>query len=321
MLRVGTDCSGLDSPIYALNLIGIEYEHVFSSEIDASCIKTIKANNPPKILYGDPESSTPCGDITVRDVKTVPSCDLYVCGFPCQPFSLAGSMNGFDDRRGVVFFACAEYIRVHKPKYYIFENVKNLKNMENGYLFKTILETLESIPGYSITHEVVNTKDYGIPQNRNRLYIVGVRQCRAFKFPETIPCPPLEHFVDREDVTKTITTNTKADRAQICRDLAKEMKARGLPVTYFDQLHMQRSASDPIVKKGYPVAPCITCNSYHWNVTMDRRANLKELMMLQGLPTSMKVVVSDSAMRKMIGNSMSVNVLFEIISNLLRPNC
>ena len=109
MLRVGTDCSGVDAPIYALKKLGIPFQHVFSSEINKDCIKTILANHSPSIFYGDPNSSTSNGDITQRDNSLTPYCDLYVCGFPCQPFSLSGSLKGIDDSRGTVFLSCVSW--------------------------------------------------------------------------------------------------------------------------------------------------------------------------------------------------------------------
>jgi site-specific DNA-cytosine methylase len=90
-LRVGTDCSGIEAPIQALRQLQIPFNHVFSSDIDKFVIQSIKANYHPGILYGDPDGPYPNGDITKRDVNTIPDIDLYIAGFPCQPFSTAGS--------------------------------------------------------------------------------------------------------------------------------------------------------------------------------------------------------------------------------------
>lgn len=312
-MHVGTDCSGIEGPVQALRNLGIQHRHVFSSETNQFCIKSIKANYKPEVLYGDPESSTPNGDITCRDNKNTPPCDLYVAGFPCQPFSLPGSRKGLNDIRGTVFEACLDYIRTQRPKFFVLENVKNLIHIENGSVFQYILGEINRIPDYAVSHTVLNTKDYGIPQSRNRIYIVGIRGSDyPFVFPEPIPCLSLESFVDWDD-----RTPSTEPRAQLCKDISNKLRQRNLPGAFFDQLHMQYSKKDPINKRGYPCAPCILCNSYIWCVPMNRRASHKELLQLQGFPKDFVIDVSDTNFRKQIGNAMSVNVLEALFSKLL----
>ena len=182
-LRVGTDCSGIEAPIQALRQLKIPFQHVFSSEIDKYCIQSIKANYHPEILFGDPDGPYPNGNITQRDINTVPDIDLYVCGFQCQPFSQAGKRKGFEDKRGNVFWSCLEVIKKKQPKYFILENVKGLlshdrpkdsKRGEYGKTWKTIWKEIKKMENYDykIQWKVLNTKDYGIPQNRERIFIV-----------------------------------------------------------------------------------------------------------------------------------------------------
>ena len=102
---------------------------------------------------------------------TFPELDLYICGFPCQPFSTAGKQKGFLDPRGCIFSKCISFIKEKKPKFFILENVKGI--LRKG-IWDSILPELKNT-GYNISYKVLNTKDYGIPQNRERLYIVGCR--------------------------------------------------------------------------------------------------------------------------------------------------
>ncbi len=201
-LRIGTDCSGIEAPVQALIQLGIQFRHVFSSEIDKFCIKSIKSNYSPEIIFGDPEGPFPDGDITKRDLKHVPDIDLYVCGFPCQPFSTIGQRKGFDDRRGNVFWSCLKLIEFKRPKYFILENVKGLLSHDKqhkrdrfGRTWDTIWNALSGLEkfGYVVKWRVLNTRDYGIPQNRERVFILGVHG-RDFEWPKKIEMDCLKNM-------------------------------------------------------------------------------------------------------------------------------
>lgn len=135
-------------------------EFVFSSEIDKYAQQTYTAN------FGE----TPHGDITKINEKDIPSHDILLAGFPCQAFSIAGKRLGFEDIRGTLFFEVARIIKYHKPKIVFLENVKGFVNHDNGNTFKVVKETLQDL-GYKVYAKVLNAKDFGIPQNRERIYI------------------------------------------------------------------------------------------------------------------------------------------------------
>ena len=188
VLRVGTDCSGIEAPIQALRQLGIPFRHVFSSEIDKFCIQSIKANYEPEILFGDPDGPFKDGDITKRNIDDVPDMDLYVCGFPCQPFSDMGTRSGLFDSRGTVYRACVDVIRTKEPRCFVLENVRGLLTNDGGATWKTILADLHELSescGYTLSWKILNTRDYGLPQNRERVYIVGTRG--TFIWPTPIP--------------------------------------------------------------------------------------------------------------------------------------
>lgn len=300
MLRVGTDCSGIEAPIQALRLLNIPYIHCFSSEIDKYCIESIKANYEPEILYGDPKGPYPDGNITTRDHSTLPDIDLYVCGFPCQPFSLAGSYRGFNDHRGNVFWACIDVIESKRPKYFILENVAGLLHHDKGNTWSVIWNSLEKLEnyGYTVKWKLLNTKDYGIPQNRERLYIIGVKNS-SFDWPDRLPMDRLDLYIDYSDTTKY-----PSDRLNM--EIDQNLKFIDLN---FHRVSPHRNTS---------ISPCLNTHSGLWCVTLSRYANIRERLNLQGFPEDFKQVVSNTQMLKQIGNSMSVNVLSEIYASILQ---
>jgi DNA (cytosine-5)-methyltransferase 1 len=152
-------------------------ECVFSSDIDIPCQETYEAN------YGE----RPHGDITKIDPSEIPAHDLLTGGFPCQPFSTAGLKKGFADSRGEMFFYLNDIIKYHLPKVFVLENVKGLVSHDEGRTLKFIHDTLSS-HGYIVTTKVLNSKDFGVPQSRERIFFVGLKNA-VFDFPEP-PCTP-----------------------------------------------------------------------------------------------------------------------------------
>jgi DNA (cytosine-5)-methyltransferase 1 len=192
-MKVGTDFSGIGAPEMALKYLGIDFESVFACEIDKYARQSFKQLHKPKTFYND---------ITTRNHNEVHQLDLYVAGFPCQAFSMAGKRKGFEEARGTLFFNVAEFIKINQPKVFVLENVKGLLSHDKGNTFQTIVDILsngggtqngqisldvfEDGLGYHIYWQVLNTKDYGIPQNRERIFIVGFKDFREFSFPKPI---------------------------------------------------------------------------------------------------------------------------------------
>jgi len=190
-MKIGTDFSGIGAPEMALKYLGIDFESVFACEIDKYARQSFEQLHKPKTFYND---------ITTRNHKEVEQLDLYVAGFPCQAFSMAGKRKGFEEARGTLFFNVAEFIQINQPKVFVLENVKGLLSHDKGNTFQTIVDILsngggtqngqisldvfEDGLGYHIYWQVLNTKDYGIPQNRERIFIVGFKDFREFSFPK-----------------------------------------------------------------------------------------------------------------------------------------
>jgi DNA (cytosine-5)-methyltransferase 1 len=161
--------------------LGVEAECVFSSEIDAECQKVYKEN------FGE----VPQGDITKIPEDSIPNHDILLAGFPCQPFSIIGQMRGFEDTRGTLFFDIARILKEKQPKAFILENVKLLVGHNKGKTLKVILKTLRDL-GYHATYQVLNALNFGLPQKRERIFIIGFREPCVFYWPsEKIPMKPL----------------------------------------------------------------------------------------------------------------------------------
>lgn len=194
MLKVATDCSGIGSPEQALKNLNIPHEVVFACEKDKYARQTYLANFEPAQMFDD---------MTTRD-NSNPNLysDLYIAGIPCQAFSLAGKRLGELDPRGLLFYNFYDYVKQQQPKYFIIENVKGLLSDNSGRTFNTWLELLaetvnnqylgfphEDSLMYNLHWTVLNTKDFGIPQNRERVFIIGIRGDlpNKFSFPKGEP--------------------------------------------------------------------------------------------------------------------------------------
>ena len=299
-LRIGTDCSGIEAPIEALKKIckkyNLKYIHIFSSEFDKYAIKYIKANHNPEILYNDMKD---------RDILSVPDIDIYVSGFPCQPFSRANKYKTKIDPRLNLFEYCVSIIQNKNPKIFILENVKTLVTLDNGSYFKDILRRLNNINLYNIYWKVINSKDYGIPQCRERLYIIGIHKGYSnheFNFPETKKMKNINEYIDDED---NHIDDVKLNNIELFKNIPKD--AVFIDVGF-------RKAKFPNSNKW---APCITAQPNMWCVPKNRKANIKEYLMLQGFPIDVIQSISDHQFKIKIGNSMTVDVIEELLISCL----
>lgn len=165
-----------------LDFAQIAYKPVFASEIDLPAQKTYLSNYPDEGLVGD---------ITQIDEKNIPAHDFLVAGFPCQAFSIAGQRKGFDDARGTLFFDVLRIIKYHRPDYFLLENVKNLVNHDGSNTIHVILNCLAELEDYSVDFAIVNAKEAGAPQNRERTYIIGVKNARREPFAIDLRSPKI----------------------------------------------------------------------------------------------------------------------------------
>lgn len=172
MLKIGTLFSGIGSPEEALKQMKIDYQIAFACDIDDRAKETYLNNFKCDNFYSD-----------IKDIPDdIDEIDLLIFGFPCQPFSTASSTcEGLKDPRGKLIFEAVRILNSSNPKYFIAENVSNLVKMDEGKTFSKVIKLFKK-SGYKIQHKILNSLDYGVPQHRNRLYIVGIRNDVKQKF-------------------------------------------------------------------------------------------------------------------------------------------
>lgn len=278
---------------------------VWSSEWDKHCQTTYKDN------FGE----IPEGDITKIDVKDIPKFDILLAGFPCQPFSIAGvskkrslgRKHGFEDKtQGTLFFDIARIIAHHRPKAFLLENVKNLKHHDRGRTYNIIMDTLKNDLGYKVFDEVVNAKKI-VPQNRNRIFIVGFRDEDAdFKFPE-IPDknPKIRDILERKTDDKYTLSDGLWEYLQKYAEKHRK-KGNGFGFGLTDRGGISRTLSARYYKDGSEILiPQKGKNP--------RRLTPRECSRLMGFPKGFKIPVSDTQAYKQFGNAVVVPVI-EIIA-------
>lgn len=274
---------------------GIDARCVFSSDIDPFCRKSYEAN------FGE----KPAGDITQIDEADIPGHDILFAGFPCQPFSIIGQMEGFNDIRGTLFFDIARILKEKQPQAFILENVKQLAGHDKGRTLKVILKTLKEL-GYHVQYSVLNALDYGLPQKRERIVIVGHRRPIDFSFPApTLPFKPLEEILEQNPDKKHFVSEHILNKR-------KAKHASDYPLAIW---HENKSGN----VTSYPYSCALRANSsYNYLlVNGERRLTPREMFRLQGFPDSYKIVVSGRQASRQAGNAVPVNLVKAVILKLL----
>ena len=303
MLRVGTDCSGIEAPIQALLNMKVQFRHVFSCDADKYCRKSIEVNYHPEVMYDD---------MLKRNHAELPDVDLYICGFPCTPYSTLGLMKGSKDDRAGILDHCIQVILTKQPLAFILQNVPSFRRMDGGEQFRRVIGALEDT--YQIEDHRLNTKRFGLPQNRERLYIIGIKRGACVR-----PCE-VQYF----------STSPKQSLDSILQDHKM----------YYDSPSptVQRNVSsirDPDPTKNYvatsqvfggaiqpmqEMCPTLTTSSAssYWLTKYRRRFTPTEMLLLQGFPLSFKQNVSNTQLIRQAGNAMSVPVVGSVIEVVLR---
>jgi len=274
---------------------------VFSSEWDKSAQKTYISN------FGE----IPYGDITKIKAKQIPTFDILLAGFPCQPFSQAGLKKGFDDIRGTLFFDIAKIVKYHNPKVVFLENVRNLVGHDHGNTFKVIISTLEKM-GYKVFYQVLNAKDFGLPQNRARIYIVGFRDDIEFTFPKGSKIKTKLGDILEKKVDKKYTISDRLWAGHIRRKKLHKEKGNGFGYCLFNKNSEYTSTmSARYHKDGSEIL------IYQKNKN-PRKITPREASRLQGFPKNYIISVSDTQAYKQFGNSVAVPVIKAIAKSIIK---
>ncbi len=282
---------------------------VFTSEIDTYAQKTYQTN------FGE----IPHGDITKIDEKTIPNHDVLCAGFPCQAFSVAGRKGGFNDTRGTLFFDVAKIIKEKQPKAFFLENVKGLKGHDKGKTLSIILSVLRDDLNYYVPNpEILNAKNFGVPQNRERIFIVGFRKdlgVKEFEYPK-----PLDKKVFFEDIREKNIVETKYYLSKVYLETLKRHRARhenkGNGFGY--EIIPNNGIANAIVVGGMGKERNLVYDDRIIDFTPTtkikgevnreyiRKMTPREWARLQGFPEEFKICVADVHAYKQFGNSVAI---------------
>jgi len=312
----------------AADSLGKEVSCVYTSEIDKYACKTYSKN------FSN-DNHNPLNDITKINEKELPNFDVLLAGFPCQAFSIAGKRGGFEDTRGTLFFDVARIIKEKRPAAFLLENVKGLVNHRGGKTLSTILNVLENDLGYvSVQFKVLNARNFGVPQNRERVYIVGFKKGGGgFKFPVTVD--------DSKRLFDIIEEDTVSVKYYLSETYVSSMRKH-------KERHAAKGNGFGYEIKSYDdVANAIVCGGMgkERNLLIDNRQKILipitkikgdvnkegirrmtpiEWERLQGFPDNWTDLIADVHRYKQLGNSVAVPVIEavakEVINELLNPH-
>jgi len=280
-------------------------------ELGGECVFTSEFDKFSQVTYEENFGEKPSGDITKINEKDIPSHDLLLGGFPCQAFSNAGLKKGFEDTRGTLFFDIARILKYHKPKAFILENVKGLKSHDKGNTLKVIVKTLNKM-NYNLFIEVLNAKNFGLPQNRERIFIVGLKESLDFIFPEpSFKKTRLGEILEKRN-DNSYTISDKIWASHQARKEKARAKGYGFGYSLFDE---DSEYTSTISTRYYKDGSEILIKQENNN---PRMLTPREAARLQGFPEDFKIPVSNLQAYKQFGNAVPVNVIRALANEIIR---
>lgn len=277
-------------------------------KIGAECVFSSEWDKHAQDMYEENYGERPYGDINDIDPKEIPDHDFLLAGFPCQPFSIAGKQLGFADTRGTLFFNIEKILEEKQPYGFLLENVSRLVTHDKGRTFKVIIDKLENL-GYTVYYKVLNTIDYGLPQLRKRIYIVGFKDNIHFQFPK-----PTNVKISLSEILEP--ENEVPDSYYVSDEIRKKRRSKVKPNAPFPSIWHENIGGNI---SALPHSCALRAGgSYNYLlVNGERRLTGREMLRLQGFPDTFKINVPYTQIRKIAGNSVSVKVI-ELIAEEIK---
>lgn len=347
IIRLGTSFSGIGAIEYAFKRLGLNSQIMFAGDIDANCKKTYFAN----YKISEEQWHTDIHNFNAKPYKG--KIDLFVGGAPCQAFSIVGDQRGFDDTRGTLFREFARVVKECQPKVFIFENVQGLFKHDNGRTWDVIRKTFEDYCGYDVHYQLLNARDYGVPQTRERLYCIGFRRKTNFKYPAPIPLKYrmydfMEDYTDTEYFSKTdgykYLSNNEVHRNGLVKGIEQErfndfvFKVKDVEDKYYLSEKVAKyvlaggtksfktstktdlDIARPLLQSMHKMHRAGVDNyvTYRKNKGINgiRKLTPRECHRLMGFRDDFQIVSADTAAYMQAGNSIVVDVLMAILKQL-----
>lgn len=284
----------------------IAAERVFKKHnINSECVFSSDIDKYVQISYFSNFGIYPEGDLTKIPTGDIPNHDILFAGFPCQPFSIIGRGEGFKDTRGTLFFDIARILDAKKPKAFVLENVKQLVSHCNGITMNKILSMLRELD-YFVDWRILNALDYGLPQKRERVLILGYHRKINFQWP-----PKQDKIIP----LKQILEKNVEEKHYASRYIRDKRKLRHTPSVTPSIWHENKSGNI----SSYPYSCALRAGASYNYLLVDgeRRLTPREMLRLQGFPDWFKIAVPDTQIRKQAGNAVPVNMVAAVLTSLM----
>lgn len=347
IIRLATSFSGIGAIEYAFKRLRLNCQIIFAGDIDPNCKKTYFANYD----ISEEQWHTDIHNFSAKPYRG--KVDLFVGGAPCQAFSIVGEQRGFNDTRGTLFREFARVVKECQPKIFIFENVQGLFKHDQGRTWEVIYNTFKDYCGYDVHYQLLNARDYGIPQTRERLFCIGFRKKTEFKYPAPIPlkykmydfledCTNSPYY-EGEQKSKILSSNEEhrqalikglvkenfndfifpitevEDKFYLSEKVAKYVLCTGTK-TFKTPIKTDLDIARPLLQSMHKMHRAGVDNYVTFNKSKGidglRKLTPRECLRLMGFKDDFKLVVSNTSAYMEAGNSIVVDVLIAILKQL-----